>query len=108
MKLIICSASIVLAITAMGAAEEPSSANYVMPACWHYLNSSKVDYFGQGRCIGLVEGLGYLANRCTPAGVTVRQAILVVATYIAGRPTRMHEDFKDLALEALRTAWPCK
>src|SRR5258708_9926592 len=31
-----------------------------------------------------------------------------IIAYIEARPTRMHESFNDLALEALRTAWPCR
>jgi Rap1a immunity proteins len=41
-------------------------------------------------------------------GVTVGQEIMVVVAYIDARPARMHENFGVLALEALRTAWPCK
>jgi hypothetical protein len=106
-RAIICGALALTVTTAK--AEDISSANYVMPGCWHHLNSSNIDSFGQGRCVGLVEALFYtLPNACPPNGVTVRQAVLVVATHIAGRPARMHEDFKDLAREALRAAWPCR
>src|SRR4029453_4871755 len=28
--------------------------------------------------------------------------------YIDARPARMHEDFRILAAEAMRAAWPCK
>jgi hypothetical protein len=37
--------------------------------------------------------------------------LLVVGVFIASveaRPQRMHEPFRQLALEALRAAWPCK
>ena len=34
--------------------------------------------------------------------------ISVVIKYIEARPERMHEQFGDLAIEALMAAWPCK
>ena len=43
-----------------------------------------------------------------PPGVTNSQKIKVVIAYIEARPARLHESFVDLALEALRAAWPCK
>jgi hypothetical protein len=33
--------------------------------------------------------------------------VRVVVAYIEARPARVHEDFRNLALEALREAWPC-
>jgi hypothetical protein len=43
-----------------------------------------------------------------PDKVTINQASRVVIAYIEARPARMHEPFNELALEALRDAWPCK
>jgi hypothetical protein len=45
---------------------------------------------------------------CPPKGSTGGQAVRVVIKYIDSRPERLHEDFLDLAAEALRTAWPCR
>jgi hypothetical protein len=49
-------------------------------------------------------------NMCidAPDGVTVGQEARVVVAYIDARPERMHQRFDYFALEALRTAWPCK
>jgi hypothetical protein len=41
------------------------------------------------------------------ADETLNQQVKVVISYIEARPARMHEPFRDLALEALRAAWPC-
>jgi hypothetical protein len=43
-----------------------------------------------------------------PDGATIFQLVRVVVKHIEAHPERMHEDFHNLALEALRTAWPCK
>src|SRR4051794_16854802 len=45
---------------------------------------------------------------CPPKRVTSEQVVRVVVAYIERRPQRMHENFKELALEALRDAWPCR
>jgi hypothetical protein len=31
----------------------------------------------------------------------------IVVRYIDDRPARQQEDFRELALEALKNAWPC-
>jgi hypothetical protein len=87
------------------------SANYLLPRCKAFLANEYVTLsatFEQGRCTGLVEGLKYVDSRsCAPKGVTLGQTVRVVVAYIERRPQRMHENFKELALEALREAWPC-
>jgi hypothetical protein len=58
---------------------------------------SRVSYFmGERRLI------------CSPQNVWREQRIRVVVAFIDARPARMHEDFRQLALEALMGAWPCK
>jgi Rap1a immunity proteins len=42
------------------------------------------------------------------ARLTNNQAVAVVIKYIEARPEMMHEQFGDLAFEALTAAWPCK
>jgi hypothetical protein len=51
-----------------------------------------------------------LRQRCLaiPDEVTLGQIVRVVVAYIDARPAEMHADFVQLALEALRTAWPCR
>jgi hypothetical protein len=86
----------------------------MMPGCHHFLQpdtpptDAKV-YLIAATCVGLVEGLAYARpGICTPPNVTRGQAVRVVVKYIDDRPQRLHEDFRELALEALRAAWPCK
>ncbi len=71
--------------------------------------------YGLGNfCSGVVHGLAYLSNNlppdsrsCIPATSTARQLARVVVKYIEAHPERMHEDFKQLAVEAFHYAWPC-
>ena len=87
------------------------SANFYMPHCrdFAYGNTIKSDEFLRGMCLGLIAGIGYRPHNafCVPKGATNRQAVSVVVQFIDQRPARMHENFLDLAVEALGTAWPC-
>jgi hypothetical protein len=124
-----------LALTVAAAqAEDLHSANYMLPACQAFVTG--MEYGAAGICGGRVSGIVFMGGlisgtlstsippseassqlagllrigMCinTPNGVTVAQAARVVVAYIEARPARMHEPFEFLALEALRTAWPCK
>jgi Rap1a immunity proteins len=57
-----------------------------------------------------ISGIAYMIeDSCIPFGsVTQDQMVRVVVQYIDSRPTRMHEAFGKLALEAMRDGWPCK
>jgi hypothetical protein len=94
------------------AEENPTSANYVMSGCRDIANRTQSEYLRYGLCVGVVRAILYFGSAnfgiCFPAGATVGQAIKVVTLYIDQRPARMHEQFEDLALEALQQAWPCR
>jgi len=92
-------------------AENTVSADSVMVGCRAWLLSSTPLELSMraGFCAGLVEGIGFAGvGICFPNGVTNGQIIRVVVKYIDDRPARLNEDFRALALEALRAAWPCK
>jgi len=125
-------AALAFTITAARAAEDIYSANYVLPGCRTFVNStigtiplSAGSAALMGECVGRISGivemtilLGSSAGTnpyvqlfmCLdiPGKVTKGQIIRVIIAYIEARPARMHESFTTLALEALRDAWPCK
>src|SRR5262249_43122322 len=91
------------------------SADQMLPACRAFIADnapSDIDgVFQAGRCIGLMQGLGYpsrLFGVCPPDEVTLAQRARVAVTYVEARPERMHEDFRALAVEAMQKAWLCK
>jgi hypothetical protein len=86
------------------AAAEPDiySANYTLPGC-----RERGSPFKAGLCYGNINGLSFFL-KCIPVPVSNAQKALVVVAYIDARPERLHEDFRQLALEALQAAWPCK
>lgn len=99
------------------AEQDVTSANFLMSACRDVVSGnmsngeSKGDLFTMGLCAGIISGLSYMGTfygLCSPIGVTPQQAVSVVVQYIDHQPARMDEDFRVLASEALRAAWPCK
>lgn len=91
-------------------AQTSTSANDTMPGCRHFMVPGDNDEpFLQGWCGGLISALSFMsADVCNPKGATRGQIVRVVVKYIDDRPARMHEDFRQLAVEAMRAAWPCK
>jgi len=84
------------------------SANAMMQGCRNFMAESPQDRFTQGRCFGAVTALVEFGGPCPPSGGTMDQAVRIVITYIDARPARSHEEFNDLAREALMSAWPCR
>lgn len=85
-----------------------TTGDQVLPACIEGLNETSGG-FAQGICLGVIRTLAEEHHEvCLPEEVTVGQYLSVVVKYLDGRPTRLHERFVDLALEALMAAWPCR
>ena len=107
-------AAVFLSASAANAVEDATlSADRMLPACTAFIRDrapGDVDgVFAAGRCIGLMQGLGFASRLfCPPGEVTVAQRARVAVTYVEARPERMHEDFRVLAVEAMQKAWPCK
>ncbi|WP_431311186.1 Rap1a/Tai family immunity protein [Methylobacterium nigriterrae] len=86
------------------------SANYLVPHC-----STPPQTTMAGVCLGTITTLMALGpylpaavRSCRPDGVTPNQGIQVALAYIGRKPERMHEDFRMLAMEAFKAAWPCR
>jgi Rap1a immunity proteins len=102
------------------AEEDRSSADHRMRGCRLWIETKPTpiaDDLEKGICFGVVMTLVedylnkdfciYMKNP-TELGPTNGQFLRVVVQYIDGRPGRLHEDFHNLAHEALRVTWPCK
>jgi sugar/nucleoside kinase (ribokinase family) len=66
-------------------------------------------------CVGAVSALVGVAplllprhQFCFPDDVTAGEAVQVVVAYLESSLSRLHEDFRQLAIAAMRQAWPCK
>src|SRR5215468_9725316 len=95
-----------------------TSADYFMPGCRDAASLITFSNAGEsqeqaslmGFCAGIVVGLSFMGQPqgiCVPAGTTAQQVTSIVVQYIDGQPARIHEDFNNFALEALRANWPC-
>jgi hypothetical protein len=108
-------AMLALITTAAHPAEDELSANANLPGCKAILRGKLLStdplVYPMGRCGGILIGLGYATHHygaCVPDNATIGQIARIVVTYIERQPERWHEDFRALALEAMRDAWPCK
>jgi len=107
----LAAACIAMLSVTTGHAQDLDSANNVMKGCRAFLAKSKGDTFLRGACAGTVYAIAGLApdtDICIPTGATVGEEIQVVVAYIDARPDRQHQDFRSLALEAFKEAWPCR
>jgi Rap1a immunity proteins len=103
------------------AQENKQSASYMLPHCRAAVNKEELarpaDAVVRGVCIGIIEAIDFMMSEfppqekqyssCPPSGVSLEQTVRVVITYTEGRPQRMNENFKTLAVEAIHDAWPC-
>ena len=94
------------------------SANVLLPYC-KYVGADRprggYDVgWAVGLCTGMIVTVGYFTGNmpehrrsCRPDKATNEQMIRVVISYVEARPERMHEDMRELAIDAFRHAWPC-
>ena len=108
-------AAVFLSASAASAVEENLSADQMLPACAAFIAERaprEIDgVFHAGRCIGLMQGLGFasrLLGVCPPDEVAEALRARVAVTYVEAHPERMKEDFRVLAVEAMQKTWPCK
>lgn len=99
------------AAPAARAQQDTSSANYIMLGCEAFLldpiPTSRL--LVAGVCAGIIDTLQAIKpNICLPAISTRRLLVRGVVTYINNNPARLHENFIELAGEALEQTWPCK
>jgi hypothetical protein len=131
---LLLAAALALTVTGAGAQEDVNSANYVLRDCREAVRlenvANPVRMFAQGICTGMLRGISFMGALvraslqnfplpendwrrqwlciAEPPGVSNIYRVQIVVAYIEAQPARMREDFHLLALEALRTTWPCK
>jgi hypothetical protein len=111
---ICAAAAILIALTPASVADDDHTANTLLPACKRYLASfdgnviSVNNWFGMGRCIGILEGLNYIPLHCAPDGVMNPQVVRVVVKYIEEQPERWHEDSESLRQKRCCVRGPAK
>jgi hypothetical protein len=86
-----------------------------MLGCRAYVYEDNANFYA-GVCVGAVSALLHLSyvpqlrpslHICAPADATFGQAARIVTKFIEDHPERQSETFSDLAVLAMRSAWPC-
>jgi hypothetical protein len=83
-------------------------ARSVIAGCHEALKRTGQLQFDAGACLGILKGLHYLSRDvCIPPATSLGQIADVVSQYFDSRAGKVNDDFQEIALEAMRSAWPC-
>jgi hypothetical protein len=98
---------------AAGAQSRTSTGEAYLEYCKLSLNQKAAAGYRDGLCVGAISTITFFSTilptkSCMPDGVTTGQAIRVYVRFLEQNPARLHEDFRTLAMESFRAAWPCK
>jgi hypothetical protein len=97
-----------------GQAQEVKSAEAMLPHCMAGLDPGAQDAIG-GRCLGILATLSFVSRVlpdelkfCHPAEATPDQMLQVVNAFLQANPDAARQDFRLVALAAMRGHWPCE
>jgi Rap1a immunity proteins len=97
-------------------AEDASTRNVqsILPHCAAGLSADAQDVIG-GRCAGILATLSFVSRVlpddlkfCHPSTATPQEMVQVVATFVQSNPDTTAQDFRLVALAAMRDKWPCQ
>jgi Rap1a immunity proteins len=90
------------------------SGREVYDGCRNFAQKTDSELFYQGVCAGIIDDLAYYRlslpedmTYCPPNGISLGQAVRAVVDYMESHPGILDEDFRRIAIIALRAAWPC-
>ncbi len=87
----------------------------VLLGCRAYAFEQNANFYS-GICFGAVSTVLHMSyvqalrpslRICAPGDATYGQAVRLVTQWVEDHPERQDESFDDLAVAALRSAWPC-
>jgi hypothetical protein len=117
-QLLVAAVLVAVAAPAFGADDEVTikfSGNTMLPHCRALVDYDDATTPMSGLCAGMITSLFWaqkaLESRlkfCAPPKVTRGQSRQVVIRYLESHPERLHVDIRQLAVDAMREAWPCK
>lgn len=95
-------------------AQEVKSADAMLPHCMAGLDPAAQEPIG-ARCLGIVGTLSFVSRVlpdnlkfCHPATATPQQMLDVIAAFLQANPEAGSQDFRLVALAAMRGKWPCE
>jgi Rap1a immunity proteins len=90
------------------------SAKAMLPHCVAGLKTDAQDTAG-GRCAGIMATLSFVSRVlpdnlkfCHPSAATPEQMLQVIESFIEANPDAGAQDFRLVALAAMRQKWPCQ
>ena len=90
------------------------SAKAMLPHCAAGLAPDAQDMAG-GRCAGIMATLSFVSRVlpdnlkfCHPSGTTPEQMLQVIESFVEANPDAGGQDFRLVALAAMRQKWPCQ
>jgi hypothetical protein len=110
---IVCCRFLIVATTSFPAFSFAQSvdddARAATAGCYETLKrSGPLQTFDSGICLGILKGLHYLSEDiCIPPATSLGQIGDVVSQYFDTHTGKIHDDFQENALDAMRSAWPC-
>jgi Rap1a immunity proteins len=117
MRGLICGLLLVPALTSWAAVAQDAdskSTKSILPHCVAGLASDTQDVTG-GRCAGIIATLSFVSRVlpdnlkfCHPNTATPEQMMQVVASFVEVNPDSVAQDFRLVALAAMRDKWPCE
>ena len=93
---------------------EIRSTTAMLPHCAAGLAPDARDMAG-GRCAGIMATLSFVSRVlpdnlkfCHPSATTPEQMLQVIASFVEANPDAGAQDFRLVALAAMRQKWPCQ
>ena len=93
---------------------EIRSATAMLPHCAAGLAPDARDMAG-GRCAGIMATLSFVSRVlpdnlkfCHPSATTPEQMLQVITSFVEANPDAGAQDFRLVALAAMRQKWPCQ
>ena len=123
MRRVAWAALLLPALMAAAVAQEPRSetgsaeirsATAMLPHCAAGLAPDAQDMAG-GRCAGIMATLSFVSRVlpdnlkfCHPSATTPEQMLQVITSFVEANPDAGAQDFRLVALAAMRQKWPCQ
>jgi len=117
---LLTSATVMASImTSIAVAQEPRSADIrsakaMLPHCAAGLAPDAQDIAG-GRCAGIMATLSFVSRVlpdnlkfCHPSATSPEQMLQVIESFVESNPDAGAQDFRLVALAAMRQKWPCQ
>jgi hypothetical protein len=93
---------------------EIRSARAMLPYCMAALKPGAQD-LASGRCLGILATLSFVSRVlpdnlkfCQPGAATPEIMLQAVESFMTANPDAVEQDFRLIALAAMRSKWPCQ